>query len=541
MAYIPSECSIEEYENQIYSGESKHRLYIKHGNTIVENASPFASKLVWKRRILANGSSSFYLNNLVSQEIDLILHDYEIGNLEEELEIKIGTYIDSVEDYVFIPLGIYKIQDNPTKNQRATTYKLRDRSVNFDFKYDGKPLIDNSDKVDENGNNYVTKLEILLDICEKANVEYVGSQTFIGYDDKIGIYDNTINARKYVAYLFEQARMFCFINRQGQLDSINIKDLVTRNINSNLLESFTKGDTYKISKVIYESGTFKFENGTDEFDNLYIDGANPYITKQEDIDRLSDVIGFEIDSFTTGKVLGNPTIDPYDLIETTYNDIIYKTLAQYTFTFMGTMTSKYDTTIKYEAKKTNITKDTETTWKKSITQSINNIDAELTIQAETIGENASDIASLKVSSSNINISLTNQKTEIDEIKQNQNNFEDRQNNIQTNIDGIQSEVSTMSGTITNMNYNFTTEALRISSSISKINALFNNTGVKVYNYEKLTSIFSDRGSGFDKLIVTGTAQIGYLKFAKNFKNNKKCTTIYHLNNLIEDLEDLESD
>ena len=59
MAYIPSECSIEEYENQIYSGDSDHQLYIKHGETILADASPFASGLKWKRRILANGNSSF--------------------------------------------------------------------------------------------------------------------------------------------------------------------------------------------------------------------------------------------------------------------------------------------------------------------------------------------------------------------------------------------------------------------------------------------------------------------------------------------------
>ena len=92
-----------------------------------------------------------------------------------------------------------------------------------------------------------------------------------------------------------------------------------------------------------------------------------------------------------------------------------------------------------------------------------------------------------------------------------------------------------------MKYSFGTNALKIADSNSKFNSELNNKGLKIYNYAILSAIFSDKGSGIDKLIVTGTAQIGYLKFVKGYKKRKKCTTIFHLNNLVEDLTDLESD
>ena len=156
MAYIPTECTLEQYEEQIYSGDSSHRLYIKHGNTVIgteeeDYASPYASSLTWKRRILKNGSKSFNLNNFISQEIELVLYAYQITNLSDEIEIKIGTYIESVKKWVYIPLGIYLIQDSPTTDKNKTTYKLRDKSVKFDFNYNAKPLIDNSEHIDENG------------------------------------------------------------------------------------------------------------------------------------------------------------------------------------------------------------------------------------------------------------------------------------------------------------------------------------------------------------------------------------------------------
>ena len=96
----------------------------------------------------------------------------------------------------------------------------------------------------------------------------------------------------------------------------------------------------------------------------------------------------------------------------------------------------------------------------------------------------------------------------------------------------------LEGRLSDMSFNFSTLGLRIATTLDPNNSLFDNTGIKVYNYEKLTAIFNNKGSGIDKLIVTGTAQIGYLKFQKSTKNGKPVTKIYHLKNLIEDLEDL---
>jgi hypothetical protein len=92
-----------------------------------------------------------------------------------------------------------------------------------------------------------------------------------------------------------------------------------------------------------------------------------------------------------------------------------------------------------------------------------------------------------------------------------------------------------------MNFQFSTEGLNIASSDDPVNINLDNTGLKVYNYSTLTLVSSDKGTGTNKLIITGTAQIGYLQFVKNEKNGRKCTTIYHLDSLIEDIDDLVGD
>ena len=111
--------------------------------------------------------------------------------------------------------------------------------------------------------------------------------------------------------------------------------------------------------------------------------------------------------------------------------------------------------------------------------------------------------------------------------------------LKTTIDGVEITVQSLGTMVADMSYSFQTDALTISTSASKINSKFDNTGVKVYNYDKLMAIFNHKGSGVGDLIVTGTAQIGYLKFMKSTKNGSPITAIHHITNVIQTLEDLE--
>lgn len=106
------------------------------------------------------------------------------------------------------------------------------------------------------------------------------------------------------------------------------------------------------------------------------------------------------------------------------------------------------------------------------------------------------------------------------------------------FDTLNNKVVEMNGTLEDMAFNFSTKGLSIGNSLDSNNSLFDNTGIKVYNYKKLNAIFNNKGSGIEKLIVTGTAQIGYLKCVKSTKNNKPVTKIFHLTKTLDSLEDL---
>lgn len=125
------------------------------------------------------------------------------------------------------------------------------------------------------------------------------------------------------------------------------------------------------------------------------------------------------------------------------------------------------------------------------------------------------------------------------IERSNNDLNVRFTTQQEVFDELNNKVVGMEGTLADMSFNFSTKGLAIGSSLDSNSSLLDNTGIKVYNYTKLNAIFNNKGSGIDKLIVTGTAQIGYLKFIKSTKNNEPVTKIFVLKSLIEDLEDLE--
>ena len=376
MAYNVS----NNYKNIIYSEDTRNKIKILFNNVELQDADLYCEKFTVKPRIIPNGAKIFSLCNFVSKEAELILHNVNLETIQNPISISIGTLVGS--SYEYVPIGIFNIQDEPTTDKNKTTIKLRDNSIKFDFNYNAKPLID------DNGGT-ATKLQILQDICTKAGVT-CNISSFIGSTDNVGIYDNTITARQYIAYLAEQAGKIATINRSGELIFVDLNNLSTWNIPLSLVEKYEMGKSYKIGQVIYEDGIVKYETSSSAYDILYLDASNPYVSSQSQVDSiLTQVNTFEIDSVKTGKILGNPAIDGYDLIniyddKTQGNPSVFKTLATNELVYNGKLLNTFDTQIGEEAREQNTTILGEPTFKKWAKTEINNINGEILIQAGEI-------------------------------------------------------------------------------------------------------------------------------------------------------------
>ena len=95
-------------------------------------------------------------NALTVKEVNAML----IGTLNG---IPIKSLSSNDSSFEMIPIGTFNV-DNYTDNDDDTiTIKALDNMVNFEFNYNGKPLIDIK--------GYATLLEVTQDICDKAGVE----------------------------------------------------------------------------------------------------------------------------------------------------------------------------------------------------------------------------------------------------------------------------------------------------------------------------------------------------------------------------------
>lgn len=155
------------------------------------------------------------------------------------------------------------------------------------------------------------------------------------------------------------------------------------------------------------------------------------------------------------------------------------------------------------------------------TEHLTRIDQNINEVSITVSETQKNVESQQDDISNLNSSIANTNNELNNIK---------------------NDVSNTSDLVNDMKYSFTTDSLNIKSSNDPVNSAFDNKGVRVYNYTTLKTVLNDKGSGFDDLIVTNTAQIAYLKFVKaTDENNEPVSDIHHLVSNIQDVTDLLGD
>ncbi len=490
------------YLEKIYSQDDKNDLKIWFDDVELQDSSRYCEKITRTARILPDdGSKRFSLDNFISTSVEVILHNVDIENIKDQVKISIGTLVGN--EYTYIPLGVFNIQDKPEKDGNKITLKLRDNRVKFDFNYNAKPLID-----EEGGS--ASKKQILNDICKKAGVKNC-VLSFNGENDILGIYDNTIQASTYISYLMEQAGLIPTIDRNGNLIAIDLSNVDKWKIPLSIVESYEKGEPYSIDRVVYESGVIKYQTSEDEsLNTLYINGANPYIFDESQVLYiLNKLKGFEIDSITTKRVLGNPAIDPYDIIEIYNdidgtNDIVFRTLANTEYTYNGVHRDTFDTTIGKEERTENVSKNSEATYRKSAKTEIDNINANISLLATSTEQYQ-----------------TESNNKIENLIERTNTVEQTLTSTQATIEVMQRDIIDGQETLRNNLVTIDINGLNVSTSSSKISTNLDNNSfdIKDNSGNTLTFIGYDEEEGIskaqmDNLTVTNYFVAGYHRTEK---------------------------
>lgn len=503
MAYTDfTNCTANEYKEIIYSEDDKNRIRIWFNNVELLDADEYCEGFNGINRILPNdGSKRFTLENFVAKEYELALRDLPLNVvIEDQVKISIGTVVDEENDiYEDVPIGIFNIQNEPVSDNGRIILKLRDNRVKFDFYYNAKPLMDLNDGV-------ATLGQILNDICTQAGVtNNVGN--FNGMNIEVSIYDNSIYARTYVAYILGQAGLIPTIDRLGQLSKIDLTNLAIHKIPLDLIEKYELGTSYKIERVVYESGIIKYESSNDtSLSTLYLDSANPYITTQGQVDYIFNLLkNFEIDSVTTGRVLGNPAIDSYDLIQVYgyYEEdengnqvfvdddsvIVFTTLANNTYSYSGVHRNTFDTQIGLEERKENVSKTSKATQSKIAKTEIDNANGSINLITEEL-----------------QIDEDGNSQVIDSIKatQTQNSLDIEAITSYEEIDGVR----TLTGVKTSKGFTFNSQGLIIQSGENTYKAVHNETGEYYYDGEEILGTTNPDGSAFKNMDLYGEFRYG---------------------------------
>ena len=168
-----------------------------------------------------------------------------------------------------------------------------------------------------------------------------------------------------------------------------------------------------------------------------------------------------------------------------------------------------------------------------ITETNNKI-AEQKITADEMSSKISDTAS-NVNEMNNNLTELNETVASTKLKVNEYEIK-----FEETTKTINEELKENSETIKSMSYTFNTDELSIAKSDDPVNAKINNSGMRVCSYNELKAIFNDKGTGIQKLIVVGSAQLGNLQIVKaTDENGEACTDFHHLVSNIQELTDLE--
>lgn len=378
MAYTNfNHCTLQEYVDVVYSQDDRNLIKILFNGNELEDADYYCEKLTVYSKVLAeDGNKVFGINNFISKEAELIIHNIDLSIIQDQVEISIGTLVNN--EYEYVPIGIFNIQDSPVNDKDKIVIKLRDNSVKLDFNYNAENLVQETGKT--------TYGAILQDICTKAGIT-CDVVSFDGENIEVGLYDNTINARIYVSYIAEQCGAIPIITRSGHLDFVYLNNSHVWQIPLYLVPNYELGTPYNVERVVYESGAIKYETSDDNtLSTLYLDASNPYIISQSQVELVLDKFeDFEIDSVIIGKMLGNLAIDPYDIIEIidtdNNNEVICRTLANNTYIYNGLQRQEFKTQIGLESRNENVTIKTEATSKKMAKTEIDNINGSINLIA----------------------------------------------------------------------------------------------------------------------------------------------------------------
>ena len=550
MAYIPVN---DKYEELIYDEDSVQNIdIIINGTTINKD---YVRSISYKDYVFEG--TSFSLGSAVISQYILELSNDIYNDVSEfsEIEFKFRLEIDENTEEI-IPLGKYIVKSKEESSEEFTKFTLVDYMSKFESPFDASEIIP------------CTRYELVNAMCSHYGVKLENS-SFINSDVMVGVCDNTIAGTKYLSYISERAGGFAKINkRTNKLIIKSFSEVGSHELPSSKIGDYKTNELKTLTKIVYENATQKFECGTDDGDVIYLTSDSPYSCTQDEVDKIYGALnGLQYQTLEL-RIWGNPAIDAGDKIIA--NGI--QSFAQMDWKFANGFYGKYKTQLEKFSKTSVVNKASAKERIRRIQSEIDEINHEINLIVEDVGEFDSSLSAIELSLGEITqtVSQTTEtvtdlsgkvddfsddlgildgaisetKTALSTLEQSSNKVAITVKETSETVSSLNGTVCTMQGTITQMSSTFSTKGLEINKLGDDFSSTLNNSGLKIYNLTKLNAIFNKNGSGVEKLIATESIQLQHLLLKKANKETKRHGNIpvisgYWQDISIETLEDLE--
>lgn len=482
-----------------------------------------------------------FIGTFVMKRIEFTYNDSDLEfkqkefNAYKEYKLDDGTW-ESINYGTFI---VQAVDPSDTKEEVKVT------AYDYGLKF-ANPYISELDY----SSGTITLLQVLQEVCTKCGVElattdFANSGFLVDSNqfDGLSMFGNVVSAVAGISCNFAKIKADNKLYLEFKNDTGIVIDV------SDYEEFDDKRDTHPYNAVSLGMSAVEGENVTlvDESvepgkENYLTINDNPFAYTQEKRNQLIKAIfdkvnGFGYSSFVLSNCL-YPQLECGDLIQIRNKegqlvDTIVLRISYEETEIKLEAPSIISATVTYQnppssydiAKLTQINVDKQNQTIEAVisqvednTENIARVDVNINEVSITVSETQKDIESQQDDISNLNSSLSSTNSELNQVK---------------------NDLSTANSKINEMKYTFTTDELKIQSTNDPINSALDNQGIRVYNYTTLKTVLNDKGSGFDDLIVTNTAQIAYLKFVKATDDDgEPVTDIHHLVSNIQTVEDL---
>lgn len=267
-------------------------MIIKYGNTDITDLI-----LEYKRKGSIDDENIFLLGNTPSYQIDL-----KIDNESGILDTLSGNICEYASDGTL--KGTYMIYEAPEKYTATVKLTCFDSMLKANVPYDSRLVYPATikDQLDEIGHLtglLINDSNIPLDIL----------------DQEVSWWDNTVSCRNYIGWIAEVSGMNAFSDASGR---IVFKQLsMTADWQTDDVESYEVDEIYTLSRVCFDNGLLKLEQGTDTGNTLYLSANNPYIDTLHDptVELLKTYQGLSVISSTKVKAGGLDDLKLFDIVD----------------------------------------------------------------------------------------------------------------------------------------------------------------------------------------------------------------------------------